>query len=305
MIAQSWYAHGKLLITGEYLVLEGAKALAIPLKFGQYLSVKKQKEAKLTWNAMKPDGLWFQTIFQLPGLDQLLTTDENLSEKLKSILLHVKKLNPVFLSNEEGYSVETILEFDPEYGFGSSSTLIANMAKWAQVDPFDLQKNTFGGSGYDIACATTNDPIVYQLVNKKPTIELVDFDFDFTDQIYFVYLGKKQRSTESIQTFKSKSSFSKQDINEVNIITKELLFCKTITEFEDLLKEHEILLSRILKRQTIQSLMFPDHKGIVKSLGGWGGDFVLMTFHSERKEFEKYLIQKGFDTYYRFSELVL
>ena len=305
MKTQSWYAHGKLLITGEYLVLEGAKALAVPLKLGQYLSVKKQKEAKLTWNAMKPDGLWFQANFNLPNLDLLQTSEEDLSGKLKSILLHAKKLNPDFLSNEEGYSIETILEFDPEYGFGSSSTLVANLAKWAEVDPFDLQKRTFGGSGYDIACATIKDPIIYQLLNGKPTIERVAFEYDFTDQIYFVYLGMKQRSMESIQTFKTKSTFSEQDIKDVNTISKELLFCKTVTEFEDLLKQHELLLSKILKRKTAQSLLFPDHKGIVKSLGGWGGDFVLMTVHTEQKEFEKYLNQKGFDTYYRFDELVL
>ena len=41
-----FYSHGKLLITGEYLVLDGAKALAVPTVFGQDLSVKKMIPTK-------------------------------------------------------------------------------------------------------------------------------------------------------------------------------------------------------------------------------------------------------------------
>lgn len=305
MKTKSWYAHGKLLITGEYLVLEGAKALALPLKFGQYLSLKVKNEKTISWNAMKPDGFWFQTVCNLPDLSLIHSTDHGLCERLRAILFTTRTLAPDFLNGDEGYDVETILEFDPDYGFGSSSTLITNIAKWANVDPFELQKLTFGGSGYDIACATLKDPIIYQLVDNLPTVEHVKLDFDFTDQVYFVYLGEKQRSTESIKEFKQKSKFSKQDIAQVNAITREIIFCKTLDEFERLLKAHELLLSKILKRKRVQSLMFPNHKGVVKSLGGWGGDFVLMTYHSSREEFEKYLKQKGFETYYRFNELVL
>ena len=52
-------AHGKFLLTGEYLVLKGALALAIPLKLGQTLSVETCHGASLQWNAYKPDGPWF------------------------------------------------------------------------------------------------------------------------------------------------------------------------------------------------------------------------------------------------------
>ena len=37
---KTFYSNGKLLITGEYLVLDGAKALALPTKYGQYLTVE-------------------------------------------------------------------------------------------------------------------------------------------------------------------------------------------------------------------------------------------------------------------------
>jgi len=303
--SKSWYAHGKLLITGEYLVLEGAKALAVPLKLGQYLSIKKQKEKLLFWNAIKPDGFWFQSVCRLSDFTVIQSTDDELCERLQMILLNTRKLNPGFLTEEEGYSVETILEFDPEYGFGTSSSLIANLAKWAGVDPFELQKLTFGGSGYDIACATLKMPIVYHLEKDKPKVEQVTLNYGFTDQLYFVYLGAKQKSSESIKSFRHKAKFSKTDISDVNSITKALVNCKTLQDFERLLTEHELLLSGILKRQRIQQLMFPDHVGVVKSLGGWGGDFVLMTIHSDQKEFETYLKQKGFDTFYRYDQIVL
>ncbi|MEM0993828.1 MAG: GHMP kinase, partial [Bacteroidota bacterium] len=35
----SYYAHGKLLLTGEYAVLDGAVALAVPSKLGQRLDI--------------------------------------------------------------------------------------------------------------------------------------------------------------------------------------------------------------------------------------------------------------------------
>ena len=38
---QTFYSNGKLLLTGEYVVLDGAKALAVPTRFGQNLIVKK------------------------------------------------------------------------------------------------------------------------------------------------------------------------------------------------------------------------------------------------------------------------
>ena len=41
MLEQNFYSNGKLLLTAEYLVLDGAKALALPTKFGQDLEVKK------------------------------------------------------------------------------------------------------------------------------------------------------------------------------------------------------------------------------------------------------------------------
>ena len=44
-----FYSHGKLLLTAEYVVLDGAKALALPTKYGQSLTVKTIEPLKLIW----------------------------------------------------------------------------------------------------------------------------------------------------------------------------------------------------------------------------------------------------------------
>jgi len=305
LITRSWYSSGKLLITGEYLVLSGAKALAVPLNVGQHLTVKGNQEKTLHWRAMKPDGVWFQTIFNLPGLEITFAHEQVLGEKLKNILLATRSLNPKFLTGaEHGYEIDTILEFDPEYGFGSSSTLIANIARWAEVDPYKLLGLTFGGSGYDIACATAKNPLVYQIGNNRPLISKVDFSPPFKDHLYFVYLGRKQRTSESLLQFDS-SSVNKHEIAAVDYITKKLLKVKKLDDFERLLLEHESLMSDILKLPAVKSRFFSDHDGAVKSLGAWGGDFVLMTFHDGPAEVKRYLDRKGFNVFYRYEEIVL
>ena len=43
------YSNGKLLITGEYLVLNGAEALALPLSCGQSLNYKKTTNNLIKW----------------------------------------------------------------------------------------------------------------------------------------------------------------------------------------------------------------------------------------------------------------
>jgi len=304
VIGQSWFANGKLLITGEYLVMEGAKALALPLKVGQYLSVKESKEPQLLWNAMTQKGLWFQVKFSLPQLKIVSSTDEFLGKKLKQILLAVKILNPQFLKSEQGFEVETILEFDPEHGLGSSSTLIANIARWAKVDPYKLLKPTFGGSGYDIACATSRSPVLYQLLNNKPKVENIIFNPVFSENIFFVYLGNKKKSSDSIRSFKKNSTFNVTDVQKISKITERIVNSEFLEEFEELLTEHEMIMSEILQIPTVKSLHFPDIKGAVKSMGAWGGDFVLLTSQLEKEELKNYLNKKGFNPVYSFDEVV-
>ena len=89
-----FYSNGKLLITGEYVVLDGAKALAIPTKFGQYLTVntlKNKQQAKLFWQSIDEKGnIWFQGEFKLPNFE--LTSVKSKSIQTQKSLVNTAKL---------------------------------------------------------------------------------------------------------------------------------------------------------------------------------------------------------------------
>ena len=49
-------ANGKLLLTGEYLVLDGALSLAFPTRKGQTLLAKKSEKKGFFWKSINNDG---------------------------------------------------------------------------------------------------------------------------------------------------------------------------------------------------------------------------------------------------------
>lgn len=300
-----FYANGKLLITGEYLVMEGAKALAIPLKLGQHLDVFPGDEQQLRWQAWHPDGLWFEAVFSLPSIQILNTTHKELASRLCDILKLTQALSGTFLSGEEGFMVKTRLDFNPDFGFGSSSSMIVNLASWAGIDPYLLQQQSFGGSGYDIACASANGPIVYCLNQGRAEVVRVDFHPSFSDHLYFVYLGHKQRSSQSIINFRKTASFNTKHIRAVNDLTKQLISTQHMQEFEDLMMAHEKLMAAVLQQPTVQSQLFADFDGVVKSLGGWGGDFVLVSSILSKPDLVSEMSRRAFPIVYDYDSLVL
>ncbi|NQY28994.1 MAG: GHMP kinase [Flavobacteriaceae bacterium] len=305
MNTKVFYSHGKLLLTGEYVVLDGAKALAVPTNKGQYLTVKPIAEQKLVWRSFDENNqIWFENEFLLDDLKTEIT-ENDISKKLLEILLAAQQLNKSFLNDTNGFYVSTKLTFDSGYGLGTSSTLIANIAKWAKVDPYQLLWDSFKGSGYDLACATNIAPLVYQINNELPKIDLVAFNPSFKSQLYFVYLNKKQDSKEGITHYKTLPVLSKEKaISEINRITEEVILCDTLTEFNFLLKKHESIISKLIKTETVQQRLFPEYdKGVVKSLGAWGGDFVLVTV--EDKLNLDYFKDRGYTTIFGFEEMLL
>lgn len=304
MSAKVFYSHGKLLLTGEYLVLDGAKALAVPTNKGQYLTVKPNTTGKLSWKSYDDqNNVWYEEEFFLDNLKNTNTTN-TISKTLLDILLVAQQLNPKFLKESKGLSVTTKLTFSREFGLGSSSTLIANIAKWAKVDLYQLLWQSFKGSGYDLACATSNSALVYQLENPLAKVTPVSFIPSFKNHLYFVYLNQKQNSKEGIAHYRALPSLKKEAaINRVNVITEALLTCKALLEFDTLLNEHERLLSEVLQLPTVKSQLFSDYKGMVKSLGAWGGDFVLVTVNDTADL--NYFIDKGYETIFSFDEMLL
>lgn len=308
-----FYSHGKLLLTSEYLILDGVKALALPTQKGQWLFTEENNLNKLIWKSIDvQENIWFETEIDLPLLlskqetnATVLDDEEGLgiTETLLEILLAAKELNPNFLSDDKGYTVETRLEFDRAWGLGSSSTLINNIAQWAKIDAFELLKNSFGGSGYDIASAQNDTPILYTRTEGKPLIEESLFNPSFKDQLFFVYLNQKQDSKKSIQHYQSLplKDFDKA-AEEVQKITNSILVSKTISEFENLINQHEEIISKIIKTPTVKSTLFDDYQKSVKSLGGWGGDFILATGSSSDMDYFK---QKGYETVIPYKDMII
>jgi mevalonate kinase len=300
----SFKAQGKLLLTGEYLVLKGAVALALPTKLGQTMTVESSSETSLCWNAYKPDGPWFSVTLNAKTLEIIETDDQSKAEKLVQILKAVQALNPNAIV--PGLCFETRLEFNTEWGLGSSSTLLSLLAQWAGVNPYTLLKMTIDGSGYDIACATANSAIHYKLDQGEPKVHPVVFNPPFTDRLFFVYQGKKQHSSEEVKAFNK--HWENVDLtNEMQIISELSMALPTVTYFEDfrtLLQVHESIISSCLNREPVQK-QFLDFDGVLKSLGAWGGDFIMAATEQPYEQVAAYFKKHGLDTVFHYHDIIL
>ncbi|HHM20856.1 MAG TPA: hypothetical protein ENJ20_02430 [Bacteroidetes bacterium] len=303
-----YHARGKLLLTAEYFVLEGALALALPVRYGQQLTVNDGAGPAdcLHWQSFDEKGhCWFEGVFQKNNFDLLENTDEQTARRLRSLFLQIKKQNPAWRPTD--CTLRTDLDFPRHWGLGTSSTLVWLLAKWAGVDPFQLQFQTFGGSGYDVACAGAEGPVLYQKQNNRPHIQRCEFDPPFSHQLYFVFLNKKQNSRKAISLFQNK----KQKLKEYAHLTDALselsgLFLKEkkLSRFENLIAEHENLIGTFLNLPRAKVLFFNDFWGEVKSLGAWGGDFVLVSSDRTERQTRSYFNDKGFDVFIPYRDMV-
>ncbi|CAM3508341.1 hypothetical protein FSS13T_09530 [Flavobacterium saliperosum S13] len=301
---QIFYSNGKLLLTGEYVVLDGAKALALPTKFGQSLQASSGEKNTIFWKSQDSDGsVWFEEEIPFEAIKNKIHSDSENAVKntLIDILHQAYKQNNRFLDHSEGYTVTTVLTFPRFWGLGTSSTLINNIAQWLQIDAFELLRKSFGGSGYDIACAQNDTPILYRLEKEVPQIETVSFRPPFADQLYFVYLNRKQSSRAAINAYYNKQQRIGKIIHEINGITNALLTADTISRFSELLENHEIIMSNVLEMQTVKEALFPDFKGVVKSLGAWGGDFVLIVSEEDP---QPYFQERGYNTIISYPDMI-
>lgn len=303
---QRFYSNGKLLLTGEYVVLDGAKALAFPTKPGQDLKVSPSENHQIKWSSFDNNGSpWFETIYKFEEIcnPNYVEKNDNVRNTLLEILHEAWLKNPKFLENALGYEITTNLDFPKNWGLGTSSTLINNIAQWLKIDAFQLLNDSFGGSGYDIACAQNDTPLVYQLNDGNPVVENVVFAPDYCENLYFVYLNKKQSSKSAIASYyANRTNHPTKIISEIDRITERILIANDVSEFAYLLEKHESIMSGILEMQTIKESRFSDFTGVVKSLGGWGGDFALAVSKSNPKD---YFESKGYATVVPFKEMIL
>jgi mevalonate kinase len=294
-----FFAHGKLLLTAEYAVLGGAKALAVPTKMGQSLEVVETGNT-IQWKSIDRHGdLWYENEFDITSFAPKRLNE--IGKRLQHLFVGMKTQNPTCWNTSTGFSFTTTLDFDRSWGLGSSSTLISILAQWAKVNPYVLQQRVFGGSGYDIACADARSAIVYERTNAlHPKVTPIPFSPEFKDQLFFVYLNQKQDSQKAVAAF-DKSKLTSSRIKKINTLTAQFLQKVNLQNFQELMLEHEEIIGHIIGMTPLQKRLFTDYNGAVKSLGAWGGDFVLACGDATTPN---YFANKGYATCLHYDSLI-
>ena len=295
-------SNGKLLITSEYLVMKGAMALAIPAKLDQELNVISTNSDFVNWKSFNKDNqIWYEEKF---FLDKGTLIYHGKKNKMSDLIVRLFDYIHKFNNPEKSIGNEFIwkINFNINWGLGSSSTLINNLSKWAKVNPYKLLFSVFNGSGYDIACCDKSNPIIFQKKDDYLSVSDTTFNHNFLNNLFLIFLNKKQDTQKSVQNFLETDQSLSEEINQINEIVDEIESVKDITTFESLIERHEKIIANILQMPTIQNDKFPDYNnGVIKSLGSWGGDFVLAT--GDEKSVD-YFEEKGFNTIRKISDLL-
>ena len=279
--------------------------MAVPLKFGQRMLIDELPEPGLMrWETCVLDKLWFSAYFLLKDMEILKTSDKKTALFIQNVLEKGRKLNPGLNMSAKGYHIQNHIDFDINWGLGSSSSLVSNLAYWLDIDPFALYSSSFQGSGYDVFCARAAKPITYQLINNLPEVHETDFKPSFTDNLYFVYLGRKQDSQESVRKFMERQFMDDQIIRKVSELTGAMLKAASLNEFLAVMRLHEETVSAVLGLPMVKEELFPDFQGEIKSLGAWGGDFVMAGTSLSTKEVKDYFSKKNMPVVFRWEEII-
>ena len=299
------HKNGKLLLCGEYAVLDGALALAIPTKYGQKFTLDQSEHSdSLNWQALDNQGQsWFDAVFHIESLELVSSNNPSIARELQNMLKSAQQLNPRFLSASRGIHVTSQLEFPRSWGLGSSSTLIAAVAQWSQTDPYILSNMSFGGSGYDVAAANLSQAFTYQILEQSPQIRPMNIQWTFIKDLYFIHRNKKQNSRQSIAHYRAQKN-KRNLIDKISGLTQAMIHTNTPEKFGQLMTEHEEIIGKAIKCTPVKQELFNDFPGAIKSLGGWGGDFIMALSTSlDQEKTQQYFKSKGYDTVIAFREM--
>lgn len=262
------------------------------------------EEGRLQWDARDEKGAVFLSVlFDTTDFKALEKRGEVPHFLLQELLREAREKNPEFLSERKNLHAVSRLEFHPAWGLGSSSTLIYNIATWAQVDPIKLLFEVLDGSGYDVACAGAEEAIEYQLKSKKAEWREFSFKPLFAEQVYFIYLGKKQNSSDAVKKFRD-APRDQLVIDKISAITEGMIRATSAAEFRSLMDEHENVVAAATGLQKVKELYFNDFPGAVKSLGAWGGDFVMAVAEDAGFDSRRYFKEKGLEAIFSYNEMI-
>ncbi len=287
-------APGKVMLCGEYFVLWGATALAFPCRHRQFLSVFHQPEKQThNWITRVGDETIFSCEIDKSSLEvQNIRGSFDSAKYIESLIKAVHHINPEAFAHS--FRFETLLTFRPEWGLGSSSSLIVNMARFADVDPFFLHRMISRGSGYDVACALFEKPLLFKNP-EKPEISFPEIHYNFTESLYFLPLNIKQDSQKAVKDILSKQ-ISPQALAKASQLAVDLSQATDFISFTKLLNEYVHLVEDQLGLSNPAKEFFSDFQGTIKPLGAWGGDLMLVASQENKSYIHGYFGAKGFKT---------
>jgi hypothetical protein len=280
----------------------GAEALAFPVKFGQTLFVDPCVQNFIHWVSKEKGITWFTCDLDPVSMEINSTSDLTIAIRLADILNAAKKINPDFLCENHGLNISVEANYPLNWGLGSSSTLIALISKWAEVDPFHLFRAVSNGSGYDIACALRKKMFFYQVNDEQPVMRSATPGKALSEYACFAYLGSKQDTVYEVEMFLKRLNFSVLDVKRISELSQLICHAETFGDLACMVKEHERILSRILNKNTVAD-QFPGFPGTVKSLGAWGGDFAMFASIYDHQTVKRVLSGYGIDKVFTFHEL--
>ncbi len=295
------FSPGKLMLTSEYVAVDGALVLAVPTKLGQelFFTENDDQQSSVHWQAYHQNQLWLDTKIDYKNWIIKETNNQKASEFILKVLKTVQTFSETKFKNDVSYHFKTNLQFPSDFGLGSSSTLMSNLGEWAEIDPFILNEESLGGSGYDVAVAKEKSAIMYSRFPER-TYHKIVFEPSFKDELIFIHLNQKQDTREGISHYKSKPT-STELINQYSELTKMIVKSQNLEEFSELMTIHEQKLSDFLGIPSVKEIYFPNCPSFVKSLGAWGGDFVLT---SKFGDYKAYFKSCGFDKIFSWDDLI-
>lgn len=271
--------------------MNGAKALAIPTRYGQELCITES------------------TSFEWLSVDEMGETRLHLNHAESSIAKTQEEKTLIeILSSIKGFvprnRYKMVADFPKDWGLGSSSTLLAVLSDYYGVDPYVLNQQVFHGSGYDIACAFSETPIMYRIHESKPHISSVHLEPRLTESIYFAYLGRKQNSKEAIQHFQHMKHEKEIATEMINEITEEILDKQNYPDWLYLLDKHEELIAKTLKLERVKDNILKGFPFFSKSLGAWGGDFIMILSDAPYTDIKTELNKKNLQITFPYIEII-
>ena len=162
----------------------------------------------------------------------------------------------------------------------------------------ELSAKSFGGSGYDIACAGHQSPILYQrdlqnlihLRSNMPSGRLI-----MSIKSILSIWDINENSRDAIAHYKGLNP-SRKPIEAMNELSRSFSQCTSFKDAANLIREHELLMASVLETPCLDDKLLERFCFVSKSLGAWGGDFCMVLFPGPMSDLTNIAAKHGLST---------